>query len=75
MEMDYAKDINRSLGGDEYLPAGKNSVLFDLQVQKHGNYRSRLLYGQLSGRRRPNHAHPCVSPHRPSTKTRSKSKM
>ena len=54
--MDYDKDIDKSLIGDEYLPSWEKFGLFGLKCKKkHGTYDSRLFYGKLSGRRRSNH--------------------
>ena len=43
--MDYDKDIDKSLIGDEYMPAWKQYGLFGLKCSNYRAYRACLLYG------------------------------
>lgn len=55
--MDYDKDIDKSLIGDEYLPAWQKFGLLPAQVREHRTDHPCLLNGQLSGRGRCVHAY------------------
>ena len=61
--MDYNKDIDKSLIGEEYLPA------WEMQ-ERHTDHPC-LLYGQLSCRRRPHHVDGSYSHSAVQTETRS----
>ncbi len=70
-EMDYNTDIDKSLIGDEYLPAWEKFGLFTLKC-KNTEPTIRLLHGQLSCRGRPHNAYRTHSHSAFQTETRSR---